>query len=325
MLTSRWFATAARTWHSIGRCARYPIRLPCIDIHTVGAGGGSVAWFDRDGLVKVGPESAGAEPGPACYGHGGTRPTVTDANLVLGRLSARGLLNGQMALDPALANRAFEPLSTQLGQLGQRAYSCERVAHGVLGIVVANMVRAIRTISVERGYDPRDFALVPFGGAGPLHARDVADALGITRLIVPPAPGIVCAQGLLIADLKEDFVLGERMTVESKNDAAFHGLLDRLRGFANEWFEQEGIPMALREFEINADTRYVGQNFELRVPAVGRSMHRTLDFPSLLDLRARFLEVHELAYGYSNPNDVIEVVNARLTAFARIRTERSRG
>ena len=252
--------------------ARYPIRLPCIDIHTVGAGGGSVAWFDRDGLVKVGPESAGAEPGPACYGHGGTRPTVTDANLVLGRLSARGLLNGQMALDPALANRAFEPLSTQLGQLGQRAYSCERVAHGVLGIVVANMVRAIRTISVERGYDPRDFALVPFGGAGPLHARDVADAPGITRLIVPPAPGIVCAQGLLIADLKEDFVLGERMTVESKNDAAFHGLLDRLRGFANEWFEQEGIPMALREFEINADTRYVGQNFELRVPAVGRSV-----------------------------------------------------
>ena len=141
--------------------AGLPIRLPCVDVETVGAGGGSIAWFDRDGLMKVGPKSAGADPGPACYARGGKNPTVTDANLLLGRLSSRGLLDGSMELNPELSRSALDPLAKKLG------FNLERTAHGVLGIVVANMVRTIRTISVERGHDPRKFILMPFGGAGP--------------------------------------------------------------------------------------------------------------------------------------------------------------
>ena len=135
-----------------------------VDVNTIGAGGGSIAWFDRDDLLKVGPASAGATPGPACYNLGGTEPTVSDANLILGRLSSRGLLDGEMGLDTALSETAFEPIATRLG------FSIEKTAHGVLGIVCANMVRAIRTVSVERGHDPRGFALMALGGAGPLHA-----------------------------------------------------------------------------------------------------------------------------------------------------------
>ena len=167
--------------------AGFPVRLAMVDINTVGAGGGSVAWFDRDGLMKVGPISAGAEPGPACYGRGGEEPTVTDANLVLGRLSAHGLIGGRMRLDTAAARTALAPVAKRLG------YGIERTALGVIGIVVANMVRAIRAVSVERGHDPRDYALMPFGGAGPLHAGEVAKSLGMARIIVPEAPGILCA------------------------------------------------------------------------------------------------------------------------------------
>ncbi|MBT4845237.1 MAG: hydantoinase/oxoprolinase family protein, partial [Planctomycetaceae bacterium] len=186
------------------KVAEFPVRLPMVDVNTIGAGGGSIAWFDRDGLLKVGPASAGASPGPACYGQGGAEPTVSDANLVLGRLSPRGLLDGEMALDPTLSASAFKPIADQLG------FTLEKTAHGVLGIVSANMVRAIRAVSVERGHDPRGFALMALGGAGPLHAVDVARTLGISTVIVPPAPGILCAQGLVVSDLKEDFVISDR-------------------------------------------------------------------------------------------------------------------
>ena len=291
--------------------AGFPLRLPSVDVHTVGAGGGSIAWFDRDGLLKVGPQSAGASPGPACYGAGGREPTVTDANLLLGRLSERGLLDGRMALDPLASREAFAPIAARLG------YPPERVAHGALGIVVANMVRAIRTISVERGYDPRDFTLVAFGGAGPLHARDVAASLGIGEILVPPAPGIVCAQGLVIADLKEDFVAGERLPMVAESDAAFAAVLESLRARADAWFEAEAVTEAARELELFADTRYVGQNFELRVTVHERAPWRDRGPFSLADLRARFLEEHETAYGYCNPDDPAEIVNVRLTAFGR--------
>ena len=187
--------------------AGFPIRLPQIDIATIGAGGGSIAWFDRDGLMKVGPQSAGADPGPACYGRGNTEPTVTDANLLLGRLSPRGLLDGGMRLDEDRARAAFEPAARRLG------LSVERAAEGVLDIVAANMIRAIRTVSVERGHDPRGYVLAAFGGAGPLHARDVAAGIGIGEILVPPAPGIVCAEGLLVSDLRETFTRSERIAV----------------------------------------------------------------------------------------------------------------
>ncbi len=288
--------------------ADFPVRLPMVDIATIGAGGGSIAWFDRDGLLKVGPISAGAVPGPACYGIGGDRPTVTDANLLLGRLSTRGLIGGRMPLDAARARAALAPVAKQLG------FTPERAAHGVLGIVVSNMVRAIRGVSVERGHDPRGFALMAFGGAGALHATDVARSLGIRTIIVPPAPGILCAQGLVVSDLKEDFVRTRRTLIDETGCAALRALLAELVGDAARWCASEGIAAADRRIAATLDMRYVGQNFELPVPLDDAA---TADGPTLPDaatLRARFFAVHELSYGYHNPDDAVELVNLRLTA-----------
>ena len=296
--------------------AGFSVRLPAVDIETVGAGGGSIAWFDRDGLLKVGPASAGADPGPACYGRGGREPTVTDANLVLGRLSSRGLLGGEMALDASLARAAFAPVAERLG------FDVERTADGVLGIVVANMVRAIRTISVERGYDPRGFTLMAFGGAGPLHARDVALTLGMREILVPAAPGILCAQGLIVSDLKEDFVASERIAGDAAGLRRLAGRVESLAARARAWFDTEGVPVRSRRLELAVDARYVGQNFELVVPlAVQGGDDVPLAIPSPDAVRERFLEVHEAAYGYANPHDPIEIVNVRLTARGRLLEE----
>ena len=296
--------------------AGFSVRLPAVDIETVGAGGGSIAWFDRDGLLKVGPASAGADPGPACYGRGGDRPTVTDANLVLGRLSSRGLLAGEMRLDESLSRAAFAPVAEQLG------FDIERTAHGVLGIVVANMVRAIRTISVERGYDPREYTLMAFGGAGPLHARDVALALGIREILVPAAPGILCAEGLIVSDLKEDFVVSERFPGDAAGLRRLAAHAEALTARAVAWFDSEDVPAPSRRLELGVDARYVGQNFELAVPvAAGDAGADAILIPAPERLRERFLEVHESAYGYANPDDPIEIVNVRLTARGRLRED----
>src|ERR1044072_5271777 len=236
-----------------------PARLASMDIHAVGAGGRSIAWFDRDGLMKMGPQSAGAQPGPACYGRGGTEATVTDANLVLGRLSPRGLLGGDMALDESLARKAIAPLAERLG------FTIERTAHGMLGIVVANMVRAIRSVSVERGHDPRAFALLPFGGAGPLHATDVAKSLGITRCLVPFAPGILCAQGLIVSDLRETFVRTAVTPLSDTRMADVAARIGELKAQAGAGFDSEHVEAASRSIDVVLDARYVGQNFELAI------------------------------------------------------------
>jgi N-methylhydantoinase A len=292
--------------------AGFPIRLPMVDIETVGAGGGSIAWFDRDGLLKVGPASAGADPGPACYGHGGTDPTVTDANLVLGRLSLDGLLNGAMALDLPFARRSFVPVATRLG------FSIEHTAHGVLGITVANMVRAIRTISVERGHDPRQFVLMPFGGAGPLHARDVATSLGIREILIPPAPGIVCAEGLIVSDLKENFVISHRTAIEDPSLRQIREHIAELITDATRWFDVERISPDGQNLELSLDMRYVGQNFELSVPIMSGTTLTPDSIPDAAGLRERFFDVHESAYGYHNPHDAVEILNFRLTGRGRL-------
>ncbi len=293
--------------------AGFPIRMPCVDVETVGAGGGSVAWFDRDGLLKAGPLSAGAYPGPACYGNGGDQPTTTDANLLLGRLSARGLLGGDMELDPELALAAFEPVADRLG------YSVEKTAHGMLGIVVANMVRAIRRISVERGHDPRGFVLMPFGGAGPMHARDVAVSLGMTEMVVPAAPGIVCAQGLLVSDLKEAFVSSRRFELNGEGARLLALIVEELQDRAVAWFDSEEAETGDRQVELAVDARYVGQNFELTVPVVSGTELDVADVPDAGDLNAAFSRAHEVAYGYASATDPVEVVNVRLSASARLR------
>ena len=291
----------------------YPARIASLDINAVGAGGGSIAWFDRDGLMKVGPQSAGARPGPACYGHGGTDATVTDANLVLGRLSPKGLLGGDMALDEGLARNAIAPLAARLG------FTVERTAHGMLGIVVANMVRAIRAVSVERGHDPRGFTLLPFGGAGPLHATDVAKSLGIRRCLVPLAPGILCAQGLIVSDLRETFV---RTAVTPLTDARMGDVIARvveLKAQADAWFDAETVGKSERKIDIVLDARYVGQNFELAI-----ALGDTSPLPAASDIRQRFFAEHERAYGFHNPADPVEIVNFRLIAVGGLRQPATR-
>lgn len=293
--------------------ADFPVRLPMVDIETIGAGGGSIAWFDRDGLLKVGPISAGAVPGPACYGQGGERPTVTDANLLLGRLSAKGLIGGRMPLDREAAQAAMTPVAERLG------FSVERTAHGVLAIVVANMVRALRAVSVERGHDPRRFTLCAFGGAGPLHAVDVARSLGMGEVLVPPAPGILCAQGLVVSDLREDFVKTARLPLNEENLSALFSAVDVLVERARRWASHEGISPENAYLEASLDVRYVGQNFELAVPLAGDRLADGLALPPLKALRQAFLDLHEQHYGYHNPNDPIELINLRLSAFGRLK------
>ena len=292
--------------------AGFPIRMPCVDVETVGAGGGSIAWFDRDGLLKAGPKSAGAYPGPACYGNGGDEPTTTDANLLLGRLSDRGLLDGDMGLDRDLSRQVYKPIADQLG------FSPEKTAQGMLGIVIANMVRTIRTISVERGHDPRDFVLMPFGGAGPLHARDVAVSLGMKEMVVPSAPGIVCAHGLLVSDLKEDFVTSRRIPLNVDGVQALSQVLGDLNESANDWFVDESAPTDSRRVQLVVDARYVGQNFELAVPIAEGSSLAANDVSDVETLTAKFCEVHEQAYGYASETDPIEFVNIRLSASATL-------
>jgi N-methylhydantoinase A len=291
----------------------YPARLASLDINAVGAGGGSIAWFDRDGLMKVGPQSAGAQPGPACYGRGGNEATVTDANLVLGRLSPRGLLGGDMALDAGLARSAIARLAERLG------FSIERTAHGMLGIVVANMVRAIRAISVERGHDPRAFTLLPFGGAGPLHATDVARSLGIRRCLVPFAPGILCAQGLIVSDLRETFVRTAVTPLVAARLDDIQMRIDELKARAEAWFGAEAVGQADRTIDIVLDARFVGQNFELPI-ALGSAD----PLPRAEDIRQMFFAEHDRAYGFHNPADPVEIVNFRLIAVGRLRRPAAR-
>jgi N-methylhydantoinase A len=291
--------------------AEFPIRLPMVDIHTIGAGGGSIAWFDRDGLLKVGPASAGAVPGPACYGLGGTEPTVSDANLLLGRLSPR-LIGGAMTLDLGLAETAIGRVAERLG------LALERTAHGIVGIAVANMVRAIRTVSVERGHDPRDFSLMPFGGAGPLHAHEVAVSLGIGEIIIPQAPGIVCAQGLVVSDLKEDFVISHPVRLDAAATAGLRVQAEALLDQAQRWFAAEGAGAEGRTLELSLDARHVGQNYELAVPVATGPALTPEAVPDVDALCQRFFQVHETSYGYFNAHDPIEVINVRLTARATL-------
>ncbi len=290
--------------------AGFPVRLPMVDIHTVGAGGGSVAWFDRDGLMKVGPKSAGAVPGPACYGHGGTEPTVTDANVVLGRLSTRGLLGGAMSLDAEASFRVMQPLADRLG------FTVQKTAQGLLDIVTANMVRAIRVISVEKGHDPRDFALMPFGGAGPLHANGCARALGMREILVPYSPGILCAEGLLVADLSENFVRSQRFPAAGENRHMISALVEEMLAEARGWWEREEIAEERRSLSMVVDMRYASQNYELQVPVEIEGLTPAL--PGMDRLREMFFAAHDQAYGFHNPDDPVDVVAVRLTAIGRL-------
>lgn len=289
----------------------FPIRLPMIDITTVGAGGGSIAWFDADGFFKVGPQSAGAVPGPACYKRGGTLPTVSDANLVLGRLSG-ALLNGSMTLDRDLAIQAIRTVAEPMGK------TIEETALGILEIMTVNMVRAIRTLSVERGHDPRDFSLMPFGGAGALHARDVAVALGMKEVIVPFAPGIVCAQGLTDAPLQENYMVSSLFAFSSETASRLESELEGLTKQAVEWFKRENTAAERSQIIYSADVRFRGQNFELGIEVARRVGSASTEIASFEVILDRFFEAHERSYGFANRDAPVEIVNCRATASASL-------
>jgi N-methylhydantoinase A len=283
--------------------AGFRIRLPTVDIHTVGAGGGSIAHLGPDGLLKVGPMSAGAVPGPACYGRGGDKPTVSDANVVLGRLPAR-LADG-FRIDADLAKAAIGRIAGPLG------LSPEKAAHGIVSVAASNMARAIRAVSIEKGQDPRDYTLMCFGGAGGLHAADVADILAMRRILVPRAPGILCAEGLIVSDLQENYVASCRTRLDD-DLSMIAETIARLSAQAEEWLAQEDPYIVERSQTVILDLRYVGQNYELPVE-LGTGRHAP-DLPPVEALKEAFFRQHEIAYGHFNPDAGVEAVNVRIRA-----------
>jgi len=290
----------------------FPVRLPMVDVNAVGAGGGSVAWLDPGGFLKVGPMSAAAKPGPACYGIGGVQPTVTDANLILGRLSPKGLLDGRVPLDVALARQAFTGIAQSLG------VSIEFAALGCIDIVVANMVRAIRAVSIERGHDPRTFALMPFGGGGPLHAADIARELSVVEVIVPIHPGILCAQGVVVSDLRENLVKTHRSTLGEAAVPSIKGTIAEVLMQAQNWFEAEQVETSDRVAELQIDLRYVGQNYELSVPVDAPTVLSMPTTELVSVLANEFSRQHESIYGHHDPKAAIEIINYRCVARARL-------
>ena len=282
----------------------YPIKAPMLDIHTVGAGGGSIAYVDGGGLLKVGPRSAGADPGPVCYDRGNDEPTVTDANVVLQTLNPTHLLGGRMTVRQDLARAAIGRVADRLGM------DAMATAQGIISVVTANMARAIRVISVQRGHDPRDYTLVAFGGAGPLHAARLARELDIGRILVPRNPGILCATGLLLTDLRADFASTRLLTLSAEAlpaiEAAFHTLRER----AEAWFVEEAVPPDARRVARTVDMRYAGQNYELSVPLPDGPVTM-----AILDaLAAGFAAAHERMYGFIAEGETVQLVTYRVEA-----------
>ncbi len=287
-----------------GRIGDHPLALSIADIHTIGAGGGSIATVTEQGAIRVGPESAGADPGPACYGRGGTRPTVSDANLVLGRIPP-ALLDGEVALDVAAAERAIREHVA-----GPMGVSLLAAARGVVDLVDSNMIGALKVMSVERGLDPRDFALCAFGGAGPVHAADLMRSLGARRLLVPRYPGILCAIGLLTTEFRYDFVVTRLQRAGAFDAAATEAIFRDLEDQAIRRLEADGAPPESRRFARAADMRYQKQGVELTVPfAADAATDATLH-----DLVAAFHDLHERLYTFSDRSAPVEIVNLRVEA-----------
>ncbi len=287
----------------------YPIKAPMLDIHTVGAGGGSIAFIDSGGLLKVGPRSAGADPGPACYARGSAEATVTDANAVLQILNPTHLLGGRMPIRQDLARAAIAALASALGM------DLLQTAQGIVSVVTANMARAIRVVSVQRGHDPRDYTLVALGGAGPLHAARLAKELEIGRVLVPRAPGIFCALGLLLTDLRVDFASTRLslFTPQSLPDIedAFRALLGR----AEDWFEHAAIAPADRRTARAIEMRYAGQNYEIAIPVPDGPIGPA-SYAALAD---GFADAHRRLYGFVAAGEPVQLVTFRVEAIGAVR------
>ncbi len=288
-----------------GHIGEWPLALPMIDITTIGAGGGSIARLSTDGVLTVGPQSAGAEPGPVCYGRGGTGPTVTDAHLVLGHLPPY-LLDGAFALDIDAARRVIAARIAEPMRLG-----LEEAARGILAIADNHMTGAIRIVSVERGQDPRDFVLVPFGGAGPLHGGALARLLGIKTMLVPPAPGVLSALGPLVSNLKTEF---SRTCLQRSPDYDLDRISETYAALEREavtWLDAEGVPSQVRHLTRQASLRYQHQGFELFVPWPAGEV----DAAALQTVIDAFHRRHEHLYTFAQEDTPVEIVTLRVDAF----------
>jgi N-methylhydantoinase A len=285
-----------------------PIRTAMVDVKTIGAGGGSLAWIDKGGLLRVGPQSAGANPGPACYGRGGIQPTVTDANLVLGRLDPERFAGGQFKLDKPAAEAVMTRYAEKLG------LDLYQTAHNIIELVNWNMVNAIRLVSIDKGHDPRDFTLISFGGAGSAHTAALAEIMDIHEVLVPVQQGVLSAFGLIIADMRVDVSQTANMRSDlldlSIINVTFKDLWRRAQQtIAHEGYEQ--TPTMLESIEM----RYLGQNYgvEVLLPHSGEE----LDEAGLAELYQRFAAQHEALYGYSLPHEIVEFVNFNVTALGQ--------
>jgi N-methylhydantoinase A len=285
----------------------HPILSPMVKIHTIGAGGGSVAWIEGGGL-RVGPRSAGAEPGPACYGRGGSEPTVTDANVLLGRVDPDSFLGGRMRLDRAAAIRAIDGLAREF-ELGPK-----EMAEGICRVVNAKMANAIRSITLEQGLDPREFSLVAFGGAGPMHALFLAEELEIERTIVPRSPGTFSAAGMLQTDIQHDVVQTMYRRVDETPEHEVSSVFDAIESRAAKILARDGVRPERQRFLRAAEMRYVGQEYAV---TVGFPDNRC-DAAALAQMSGLFHAGHARRYGHSNPAETVEFVNLRVTAIGDI-------
>ncbi len=344
-------AAAQRTAGAFGGAAGYPIRTPVVDLVEIGAGGGSIAWVDSGGALRVGPHSSGADPGPACYGLGGIEPTITDANLALGRLAPGYFLGGEMKLDAAAASKAIRARCAAPLKL-----ALEATAHGITEIANTAMVNALRLVSVQRGYDPRDYVLVAFGGAGPMHANRLAEEAGVEKVLIPMSPGTFSALGLLVTDLRYDYSQTLIRRTDELDVAEVSATFDRLVAQGRAALGHAGVAEAAQGFERSIDMRYFGQSFELNIPFAARPKAQGAsptsqpgaatgadplpqraanplsqrerarvkvkaqipDAAWLADLNTRFHEAHERAYGFKVAGEPTEIVSLRVTAIGRI-------
>jgi N-methylhydantoinase A len=287
----------------------HPVRLPVIDLAEVSAGGGSIAWIDRAGALRVGPKSAGADPGPACYPRGGTEPTVTDCNLLLGYLDKESLLGGDLPIDHAAATDAVHVgLAKPLGVDSRTA------AAAVIDIVNHAMAEALKIVSVQRGHDPRDFVLAAFGGAGPLHAAALASELGIVEVICPPIPGAFSALGLIATDLKRDYVQTLFITTDTADPAAVEAAFMALENKGCAMLDRAGIAAERRRFERAVDARYERQSYELTIPVPPHPIVQT----TLQQIAEAFHSGHLQTYGHDNRSEPVKIVNVRVAAIGTI-------
>ena len=281
----------------------HPIKIRAIDFSTIGAGGGSIAWIDPGGMLKVGPKSAGADPGPACYGYGGVEVTVTDANLVLGRINHKGFLGGDRELIPNLAaetirNKIADPLGIPV----------ETAADGIVEIAIMNMIRALKVVTVSKGFDPRDFTLIAFGGAGPMVAARIAEEIGIKKVIIPFSPGTLSALGLLVAPIQEDYVITRISRIQETSLEYIIRCFNELEQKAVEIFNRQKIDIQEVIYKRSLDMRYLGQGYEVNVPINGKISELTHE-----KMIHAFNELHEMSFGYTMKVD-LEIVNIRLSA-----------